>query len=60
MMLSKNSSAIHLLEKNQDKIDWYFLSLNPSIFELDYCALKERYSVYKEELIKVAFTSFQN
>jgi hypothetical protein len=27
-MLSTNSSAIHLLERNLDKIDWFFLSQN--------------------------------
>ena len=52
--LSQNQSAMHLLEQNQDKIDWHCLSINPSIFELDYNALKERCSVYKEELIQVA------
>jgi len=30
------------------------LSSNPSIFELDYEALKDRCSVYKEELIGMA------
>ncbi len=28
-LLSTNESAIHLLEKNQDKIDWNNLSMNP-------------------------------
>ena len=32
-MLSCNPNAIHLLENNQDKINWYGLSSNPSIFE---------------------------
>jgi len=39
------------LEQNLDKVDWEWLSGNPSIFELDYNALKKRCSVYKEELI---------
>lgn len=30
--LSLNPNAIHLLEKNQDKIIWFNLSKNPSIF----------------------------
>jgi hypothetical protein len=30
------------------------LSLNPSIFELDYESLKERCAIFKEELIQVA------
>ena len=56
--LSENPNAIHLLEKNPDKINWYWwywLSKNPSIFELDYDALKERCLIYKEELIQKAF-----
>ena len=32
-MLSTNPNAIDLLKNNQDKIDWYSLSSNPSIFE---------------------------
>ena len=27
--------------KNSDKINWYYLSANPSIFELDYEAIYE-------------------
>ena len=50
--LSKNANAIHLLEKNQDKIYWPDLSKNPSIFELDYNSLKNSCGLYKEELIK--------
>jgi hypothetical protein len=49
-----NQNAIHLLEKNSDKNDWKLLSGNPSIFELDYNALKERCSIYKWELLEIA------
>ena len=52
--LAENCNAIHLLERNPDKINWITLSTNPSIFELDYKALKERCSVYKEELMRMA------
>ena len=56
--LSKNPNAIHILEKNLDNLDdhycWRYLSLNPSIFELDYEALKDRCLIYKEELIQKA------
>jgi hypothetical protein len=66
--LSENPNAIHLLEANQDKINWKHwdiqdkinwkhwknLSSNPSIFELDYDALKKRCAIYKEELMQVA------
>jgi hypothetical protein len=30
--LSLNAAAMPLLEKNPEKIDWRWLSLNPSIF----------------------------
>jgi hypothetical protein len=53
--LSTNPSAIHILERNPDKISWFSLSRNPSIFELDYKGLKERCSIYKEELISKVF-----
>jgi hypothetical protein len=52
--LSENSSAMQILEKNPDKIDWDCLWGNPSIFELDYDALKKRCEIYKEELIQKA------
>ena len=32
--LSKNPNAINILSKNKDKIDWWELSRNPSIFKL--------------------------
>ena len=32
-LLSENLNGIKILEKNQDKINWYRLSSNPSIFE---------------------------
>ena len=32
-MLSTNPNAIELLEENQDKIVWTWISRNPSIFE---------------------------
>jgi hypothetical protein len=30
-----NQNAFHLFEENQDKINWWSLSENPSIFEID-------------------------
>ena len=33
-ILSQNTNAIHLLEKNMDKIDWYELSSNPNAIHL--------------------------
>ena len=53
--LSLHPKAIHLLEENPDKIDWYCLSKNPSIFEIDYDAIKNRVEPFKEELIQKCF-----
>ncbi len=36
-----NTNAIHLLEQNQDKIDWDWLSENPSIFTYDYEQIRQ-------------------
>ena len=33
-MLSTNPEAIHLLEKNQDKIEWSWLCKNPAATEI--------------------------
>lgn len=52
--LSLNPNAIHLLEQTPDKNVWGCLSANPSIFELDYNAIKERCSIYKWELLEMA------
>ena len=32
--MSSNPNAIHILEKNLDKIDWYWLSRNPNAIHL--------------------------
>tara|TARA_B110000503_G_scaffold123770_1_gene189656 strand:+ start:103 stop:267 length:165 start_codon:yes stop_codon:yes gene_type:complete len=44
-MLSQNNNpnAIHLLEKNIDKIDWEMLSRNPNIFTYDDKDLNEQF-----------------
>jgi len=44
-------NAIEILEKNQDKIDWYQLSKNPSIFTYDYDLIKEKNKDLNEEII---------
>ena len=36
----QNTNAIHLLKQNMDKIDWWYLSVNPNIFEIDTKQLK--------------------
>ena len=48
-----NPNAIHLLEKNQEKIDWRNISENPSIFKkvVNYEFLKKRMDIIREELM---------
>lgn len=41
--LSANPAAIHILEKNMDKINWVFLSSNPAAIHL---LLKSQYKIY--------------
>lgn len=53
--LSQNPKAIALLEQHPDEIAWYNLLGNPSIFEIDYQALKERISPFQEQLIAQCF-----
>ena len=45
-------AAIHLLEKNQDCINWWDLSTNPSIFVYDYEEMKRIRGPLLEELIR--------
>ena len=57
--LSRNPNAFYILEKypekiHWDKIDWDDLSLKHTIFELDYDAIRDRCSLYKEELFEIA------
>ena len=54
--LSINKNAIHLLKQNKDKIDWYELSLNLSIFTYNYKELKLRMKeTIAEDLMKNRF-----
>ena len=50
--LSENPNAIKLLEENPNKINWYYLSSNPSIFEFDYEKMRENNQDMYEDLIK--------
>ena len=52
-MLSSNPNAIHLLEKNPEKINWSELSSNPSMFikKINYKFLKDKMDIIREELI---------
>ena len=55
--LSKNPNAIELLKENQNKIDWFMFSQNPSIFTYDYKKMKEKMknSGIVEELMAYIF-----
>ena len=53
--LSLNQNTIHLLEKNIDKIVWHMLSENPSIFEYDWVAMRNRMKLIEEELVANRF-----
>ena len=53
-MLSENPNAIHLV-KPTSFIDWWKLSKNPAIFEIDYYYLKKRMDVIREDLCKFVF-----
>ena len=53
--LSLNINAIHILKKNIEHINWFNLSSNPSIFEIDYDALKKRIEPFTEELMMKCF-----
>jgi len=53
--LSQNPNAIHLLEKNLDKVYWSLLSQNPNIFELDLVFIKTRMDILREDLMKKLF-----
>jgi len=53
-VLASNPNAISLLERFPGRIDWSRISQNPTIFTLDYDALKERCSLFKEELFAMA------
>ena len=56
--LSYNPNAIHLLEKNLDKVDWDHLSQNHSIFTYDYEKMFEqmKQSGIAEEIAQNVFS----
>ena len=47
--------AIHLLERNRDKINWKELSCNHNIFRCNYDYYKKRMDIHREELMKNVF-----
>ena len=57
--LAGNPNAPHILEKYRDKIVWKkinldVLAMNHPFCEIDYDAIRERCSIYKEELFEIA------
>jgi len=45
-----------MLEQNEKKVNWYLLSSNINIFEIDYLLLSiERTKIISEELMKVVW-----
>ena len=44
-----------MLEKNQNKVDFWALSRNLNIYIYDYDYYKKRIDLYREELIKKVF-----
>jgi hypothetical protein len=53
--LNTNPNVIRLFEKNINKINWIWLSMNNNIFELNYDYLKQRMDIFREELIMKAW-----
>ena len=57
-VLLSNPNAMHILEKNLDKVHWRMLSYNPNIFEYDYKEIKNTLydsTGFVEELMKNRF-----
>ena len=48
---SRNPGAIDLLRHNVDKIDWFRISSNPSIYELDYARMRAEMAPLRTELL---------
>jgi hypothetical protein len=45
---------MEILQHNYEKIDWYELSSNPSIFTYDYKKIKQNFQELAEEIIAKA------
>ena len=57
--MSGNPNAVHILEKNLDCVEWYYLSNNPNaihlIFPLDTDAMRAKCKPFAEELVAYVF-----
>ena len=47
--------TMNLLEKNQDKICWSFITFNKGSDEINYKFLKERMDIIREDLMKAVY-----
>ena len=45
---------MEILEENQNNIDWYMISSNPSIFTYDYELIRKNFKDLGEEIIQKA------
>ena len=46
---------MHLLKAHPDQIDWFHLSSNPAIFELNYSAIRRSIEPFKEDLVEQVY-----
>ena len=53
--LSVNINAMHILENNQDKINYSNFSTNPGIFKLDIVEMRNNCCQFAEELAAYVF-----
>jgi len=49
--LSQKPPAIHLLEANANKVNWFYFTQNPAIFIPDYAAMSASRQELHDELI---------
>ncbi len=52
LCMNESKWAIDIIKQNQDKIQWWSLSFNPFIFELDYDFFYRRMDIIRKELIQ--------
>ena len=55
LSINSNPNILAILEKNLDKIDWFFFGWNLNIYQPNYCAIEKRMNLYKEELLQKIF-----
>jgi hypothetical protein len=50
-LLSANENATHILEQNLNRVNWFGISKNKNIFELDLKFLRQRMNIIREEMM---------